>query len=1144
MIKTIAHLADIHIKDARFQEEYKEVFDKTILKLTKSKPDRIVVAGDIFHTKNNVRNEGKLLGGWFLNELAKISKVIVINGNHDGNPNNVEQVNSLATVLELINNSNISYYNKTGRYEDENIYWYVWDYFDGKNPYDGEFALQSMPHDHCPETIVDIYHNPVNGAKLFNNSDLKHNISIDEFHGRLFLLGDIHLRQFFTNKNNSLGAYPGSLIQQDFGEDYKAHGFLIWDITTKSATTFDIKNNYVYYNYTIDGTKKIVDYEKLDLEELEQIKNDYSFIRVKVKWTDYRSNINKDNERKIRTILRQFLGKQLLDLRFEKNTIDKFEGLRSLLKTVNKEDVINKDSLNDIFVRFLKTNKTDDYVIKKILALDEIVSKELVYEEKLVNWRLLSITIDNYRSHGDEFELPLEGKDGLWQIKGLNEHGKTNLLSAICYLLFGKTLETLKKEKNGDNRFINNKRDLDYCEAKGLFEINGELYEIIRRTERTWSRNKADFKVSTSLDYKKLDSELNEISLNDEQRLKTNKLINEELGTFEDFLRTSFITSDSLNGLLSADEAVFIDSILRDAGLDLFEKKLDVFKEWKKKNPIRKPKIDIDVAAAEIKTCEETISLEEQRLDELQENLSFAQSKIESLRKQFEKEQKKFQQIDNVLNESEIEAITLEISDLKDMIAERKEEIQSIEKYIENIPTELSQEYLDKKAKATKDLEGINLEVKEFDTSLITLEQEVNSWGNRNVVLESKLDNIKDIYKSYNKQEEQANKDENRRIESIEKQIEKLLEAKVCPVCKREKDENTIKEIAKECDLLKEEIKSNEDFTQRIKEIEKSRLEKDEEVKNITIELDLNSQKILAVKEQLTKVKIKRESLLTALLAIEAVIEEVEEVEINIEKKAKKLNEVEKLKLRNENAEIKIENLKKELEKVKEIRKKLELNKLVEETVKEIKIKLVSKETYIEELKKEITTIQNGVLPMSISRIETLKNEINDFILEEEKEKVQQLYQDCVHRDGIPKMLLTEMKETINIELSNLLSGLSFNVFFDDNLCLKMYDHIKPDAIINVIGGSGKQRTFISIALRLALRAVNNRCVNNLLFMDELMGKLVENSVTEFIQLLEEAKSKIEKIFIVEHAYSDQLNPDYIIEVWKDAQGVSKIKLN
>jgi DNA repair exonuclease SbcCD ATPase subunit len=97
---------------------------------------------------------------------------------------------------------------------------------------------------------------------------------------------------------------------------------------------------------------------------------------------------------------------------------------------------------------------------------------------------LKSIQLENYRSHGDTFILDLNDKSGIFQIKGLNEQGKTNLLSSIMYLLYGKTLETKKKEKNGDLRFINNKTNKDYCKVSGVIEINGDEYQLERITER------------------------------------------------------------------------------------------------------------------------------------------------------------------------------------------------------------------------------------------------------------------------------------------------------------------------------------------------------------------------------------------------------------------------------------------------------------------------------------------------------------------------------------------------------------------------------------------------------------------------------------------------------------------------------------
>jgi DNA repair exonuclease SbcCD nuclease subunit len=121
MIKKIAHFADIHLKDYKTEKEYREVFDNVYKSLEINLVDRIVIAGDLFHTKNHVKNETKLLAKEILNKLSTFAKVIIINGNHDGNPNNKEQLNSLETLIKLIDNNNIVYLNKSKSFIDENV---------------------------------------------------------------------------------------------------------------------------------------------------------------------------------------------------------------------------------------------------------------------------------------------------------------------------------------------------------------------------------------------------------------------------------------------------------------------------------------------------------------------------------------------------------------------------------------------------------------------------------------------------------------------------------------------------------------------------------------------------------------------------------------------------------------------------------------------------------------------------------------------------------------------------------------------------------------------------------------------------------------------------------------------------------------
>jgi len=45
--------------------------------------------------------------------------------------------------------------------------------------------------------------------------------------------------------------YSGSLIQQNFGETVSKHGYLWWDLDTKTFEEKDINSNYGFYQFKI-----------------------------------------------------------------------------------------------------------------------------------------------------------------------------------------------------------------------------------------------------------------------------------------------------------------------------------------------------------------------------------------------------------------------------------------------------------------------------------------------------------------------------------------------------------------------------------------------------------------------------------------------------------------------------------------------------------------------------------------------------------------------------------------------------------------------------------------------------------------------------------------------------------------------------
>jgi DNA repair exonuclease SbcCD nuclease subunit len=117
-------------------------------------PDRIVFTGDLVHSKNTVSPELIEFVSWILTECAKITKTIVIIGNHDMIESNLDRLDTLTPIINSLNNPNICYYKDRGVYEDENVNWCV-------------YSL--VQHNIPPEILqndkfnIGLFHGPVQG---------------------------------------------------------------------------------------------------------------------------------------------------------------------------------------------------------------------------------------------------------------------------------------------------------------------------------------------------------------------------------------------------------------------------------------------------------------------------------------------------------------------------------------------------------------------------------------------------------------------------------------------------------------------------------------------------------------------------------------------------------------------------------------------------------------------------------------------------------------------------------------------------------------------------------------------------------------------------------------------------------------------
>ena len=253
-------MADIHLRTYRMHEEYGEAFKKTLKKIRTlvkgyhREEIRIVIAGDYVHQKITISNEMLMLGTWFLRKLEKIAPVIIIAGNHDLLENNKDRVDSITPMVQLLPGLDIRYYKDSKCFLDSNIVWCVYSIFENNSRPNIEESIQEHGDD---KTYIGLYHAPLAGSTTDTGFKFENAQSLSHFKDcNIVMCGDIHKRQALYYNDTPI-VMPSSLVQQNFGEKVKKHGFLFWDIDSRTFEECDIDSDYGFYQFTIGSIDDI-----------------------------------------------------------------------------------------------------------------------------------------------------------------------------------------------------------------------------------------------------------------------------------------------------------------------------------------------------------------------------------------------------------------------------------------------------------------------------------------------------------------------------------------------------------------------------------------------------------------------------------------------------------------------------------------------------------------------------------------------------------------------------------------------------------------------------------------------------------------------------------------------------------------------
>jgi len=605
IVEKIYHLADLHIRNLKRHKEYREVFQKFLNNVDKDNIENSVIylAGDIAHAKTEMSPELIREISWFLTECANRKHTFLITGNHDCNLNNNYRLDVLTPIVENLENERIHYLRDTGVYPFHNLTFVVYSILDNQENWPKGELVEG-------ENTICLFHGPVNLAQ----TDIGYTVSSNSFTTDMFdgfdmvMLGDIHKRQTLGTPTI---AYAGSMIQQNHGESLEKHGYLLWDVESRTFEEVDIPNDYGFYTLDVDNgvVPTVTNMPKKPR------------LRVRVSNTDP-SQIKKA----LTKIKKQYKVQEFTVTRMDTLSKQKTGNFDDRLAIGNVKDV---EFQNELIKDYLERQYlADDVTIDKIKQINRQINTKLVDDDVTPNiqWVPKQFEFSNMFSYGENNKIRFNNANGIVGIFAPNASGKSSLFDALSFCIFDKTSRTYIAKN-----ILNNRKSNFYCKLH--FQIQDVDYFIERRAKLI-NRGK-NLKVDVSF-WKEDESGIH--SLNGEQRRDTNSIIQQYLGTYEDFVLTTLSLQGNNTLFIDKSQSERKEILAQFMGVDIFDKLYSHAQEENRDNAslIRKFKQDdftqkLADIQTDLKRAEAEYKLEEVNLKTAKEKVEKHNQKLISL---------------------------------------------------------------------------------------------------------------------------------------------------------------------------------------------------------------------------------------------------------------------------------------------------------------------------------------------------------------------------------------------------------------------------------------------------------------------------------------------------------------------------------
>ena len=842
-ITHIIHISDIHIRLYNRNKEYQDVFNKLynlIDNLIQSNPNQIIIiTGDLLHSKNTLSPECIITTQEFLLKLSSFTTTLLIAGNHDALLTNNQREDSITAIINNVKIPNFYYLKNSAVYLISNLAIAVNSLLDNKWIFANSFTTPpNITHK------ISLYHGGVGLCDTGVGHRLRGEKLVEDFDGFDYaLLGDIHKFQFIEDKRI---AYASSLIAQNFNEWNSPHGALHWDLFNQNHQYFPIENDYGFFIFNLNNNEIFIENNPISTSDIPSYLQKSSMnIKLNIQ------NCSTEFVSKINYIVKQSCP----DVKIIHNYLG--------TKTKETQPEINLDSTTLLKQQIQKSNpniqQNDiDFILQKYQEFSK--ETEINNELSLSRWELIDLEFSNLFGYGPNnlIEFNKFSSDNPIGIIAPNSHGKSSLIDIILLTLFTKFSRSRGTGISKDIININ----CNNFSSKLRFKIGSDLYVIIKEGKREQSDK---IKIFKNEFYKQTNDILT--LLTDEDRKKTDKIISELIGTYDDFIFTNVQLQNRTNSFKEMTDKERKEYLYKVLKLNIWN---DVAKKISESTKPLKNSITYLEKTIENKSIDEMID----KLQDIEIDIELTQDKInqQSYEKTFnmeELENERQKLIPNISCEKYDENdIQTKLSQSKKTSQSLQKQINSIQLTIESLQNQTEINDKEKIINEYNELKKINdNNIKNLEKSLSKLKLQAliptNNLWNKITFKEKNtqflLKTIKENIESINSNEIQQELDENNEkinnsknnIQSIQLNIQKLENEKIIS----QNMMHIIRDEKLKLDVDLKDLKYKLKVKQKERELVKTKIE------NFKNELELDIYKRLKEEEPLREdlKKLKKE---------------------------------------------------------------------------------------------------------------------------------------------------------------------------------------------------------------------------------------------------------------------------------------------